>query len=167
MRKLTIPALLLLLTTCGAAQAQLDVELAFDPAEVYAGDTLHASASVANLGDVDVVADVAITITFDGVPYGPFTGELPLQAGQERGGMAEFTVPAVCWGFSLGIEVTVSAGGYSDTAAATLVVHAEPGGTAGPEAFAPLGVEMVDALLGDQPIAAETSSLGALKRSYR
>ena len=68
-RKTTILKMILLLATCGAARAQLDVDLAFDPSEVYAGDTLHASASVANLGDVDVEADVA-TLVVHAAPDG-------------------------------------------------------------------------------------------------
>jgi hypothetical protein len=123
MKKLTLLLMgLALVSFASAAHAQIDVELAFDPTEVMPGDVVHVFASIANLGDEAVVADIELTITFNEWEFGPFYGSLPLAAGEELSREFAFPVPHVPVGGDLTITITATAGEYSDTATATLTI---------------------------------------------
>lgn len=104
------------------AAAQVDVELAFDPASAAPGDMVTFYASVANLGDEAVAADLELMVSFGGFDIGPVTAQLPLAAGEELSLELPLVVPMVISGGDLVITVTATADGMSDSATATLSV---------------------------------------------
>jgi len=155
-------ALLTLTLSAGAALACLDVELAFDPAEAAVGEPVTFFASIANLGDVPVDAELELSILWNDFELGPIPGMLPLAAGEELS--AELGFIAFFPG-SLTLTLTATAGTCSDTATATLVVTGNGGATAGD--VRRLGEALLEELGAIAPVSVEDSSWGSVKGLYR
>ena len=124
MKKLTtrLLALALSLLVASAAFAQVDVELAFDPAEAYPGDTVSFFAAITNLGDEAADMDLGMTFAWEEWEFGPFPGVLPLAAGEELSTEFDFMIPPFPFGGTLTITIVATAGEYSDTAIASLTI---------------------------------------------
>ena len=168
MRKMMtlVLATLLVAVSASAALAQIDVEMAFDPAEVHAGDTVTFFIGIANLGDADVVADLEMTLVINDMEFGPFPGHLPLAAGEELSHEFSFMVIPLPFDFTMSITVTATAGDFTDTATATLTVYGEEGSEGNPEGFAELGQNIMNSLTNTTS-ENEVKSLGGLKNMYR
>jgi len=158
MRKMTmLLASLALVAFAGAATAQVDVELAFDPTEAAPGDEVAFFASIANLGDEAADADVEIMVTYGEYEFGPLSGTLPLAAGEEISKEIVFLVPFVPEGGDLVITATATIGEYSDTATAilTIVLDGEGYWDGGMDA---LPQTILDEITGDEDFTAMSFS---------
>ncbi|MFQ5599950.1 MAG: hypothetical protein ACE5G2_05285 [Candidatus Krumholzibacteriia bacterium] len=150
----------------GVAMAQIDAELAFSPAVASPGDPVALFASVANLGDEPVVADVEVTITVGVWTFGPIPGVLPLAAGEERSVELAFIVPPVPMGGELTLTLTASAGEFSDTASATLAI-VTTADASDEEGLRNLGKDLVSALTGKGEDRLADATLSEFKNLYR
>jgi hypothetical protein len=168
MRKLMTLSVLALLVALGAtaAQAQIDVELAFDPDVAAPGDMVTLFASIANLGDEAVVADLEVTVEAGDVVVGPLFGQVPLAAGEELSAELVFIVPPVPEGGTLTITVTATAGEYTDTAVATLTVVVGGGQAASARDLRYIGEGLVNQL-GESAPTDQGITLGGLKHLYQ
>ncbi len=164
MKKMVI-ASLLVLGLASVALAQIDVNMAFDPAVAAPGDQVTFFTSIANLGDEDVIADIAVTVAFADYTFGPVEGQLPLAAGQELSREFTFMVPPLPYGGTLTITVTATAGDFTDTATATLTVEVPEGGQGDPSNIDAIGEQILNELQGTLP--AQELSFSNLKALYR
>ena len=149
----------------GGAWAACDVELAFTPDTVAAGDEVTMFASIANLGDQDTMADLVISVTFMDYEVGPLEGQMPLAAGEELSNEATFVVPPLPYGGTLTITVTATCDGVSDTATATLTVEADASAT-GYDGLDEVGRDIL-AGFDSAPVPDDAASFGELKALYR
>lgn len=156
---------LLMASGASTAFAQIDVEMAFDPTEAAAGDEVSFFVSVANLGDEAVLADLELTLSFGDFTVGPILGKLPLAAGEELSQELMLVVPALPTGGDLTIELTATAGEFSDTATATLTILGEGSGSTA-QGIQGLGDAIQQSLIAGGTVGAESSSFGELKVRY-
>jgi len=163
--KTLVIASLLVLGLATVAAAQIDVNMAFDPAVAAPGDQVAFFASVANLGDEDVTAAIDVTVSFADYTFGPVSGDLPLAAGQDLSDEFAFVVPPLPYGGTLTITVTATAGDFSDSATAALTVNVPQGGSGDPSNIDAVGQQLITALQGALP--RDELSFGALKALYR
>ena len=167
MRKL-MNALVLLsvfsLVFAAPALAQVDVNVAFDPAVAAPGDMVTFYASVANLGDEAVTADAELMMSFGGFDIGPVTVPLRLAAGEELSVEIPVVVPMGIGGGDLVITVTASANGMSSSSTATLSISGETAGNPG-AALAVLIGQVANGL-ANSTVPTSVESIGALKTTW-
>jgi len=153
---------LALFAWAGSALAQIDVELAFDPTEVYPGDTVTLFASIAWMGDEPVVAELSMTALFDEYEIGPFSAPLPLAAGEELSHEFSFWVPPIPIQGDLTLILEAVAGDYSDSATAVLTILSDGDGYASGDEFADLPGLILDEITGEGELAPSLSAVKAL-----
>jgi hypothetical protein len=156
-----------------AAQAQVDVELAFTPDTAVPGQSVTLFASIANLSSDPVQASFTVAVTvehasFDPISFNspPFT--LPLAASVERSVEVPFVVPPLPMGGTLTITVTATVGESTDTTTARLTILGAAPMTSTESAVRSLGTKIGKALAGgDDATATEGASMSAIKGLYR
>ncbi len=165
MPKTALAILMITIFAFGSALAAVDVELAFSPDTVMAGDQVSMFSSVANMGDTETVASIEVSITFMDYEVGPLAGDLPLAAGEELSQEMAFIVPPLPVGGTLVITVSATADGVTDTATAMLTVVADAGAS-GFSGLDDLGDTLINQL-ASEPAADTSASFGALKAMFR
>lgn len=168
----TIRALLkttcLLALTAGAAFAQVDVDLAFNPDTASPGDPVTLFASIANLSSEPTITDFTVAMTFGELSIGPLPFRMPLPAGLERSVEIPFVVPPLPMGGTLTVTVTATANGATDTATTSLTIVSSDATVADAAALRQLGTSVGAALLGNTgTVATQNSTVSEVKNLYR
>lgn len=101
-------AVMVLFAMPGPAQAAVSVDIGFDPAQVCAGDNVQFFFSLENVGQGETIATLSVTFTYNGMPIGPFTMDVPLAAGQEIAKEIAFRVPPMTPPGTLGVTVSAT-----------------------------------------------------------
>ncbi|MFO7653484.1 MAG: hypothetical protein R6X25_06645 [Candidatus Krumholzibacteriia bacterium] len=168
MRRLLLPlcTALLLVAAATAAQAQIDVEIAFDPAVVDAGGDVTLFTSIENLGNEAVDATLEVTFAVDSYVFGPFTAVVPLAAGELLSHEFTFTAPLLPVDVMLTIDVVATAGEFTDADTATLTITGTQGGTASSDAFEGI-LQAYTVDLSGSTVGANAASLSDVKKIYR
>jgi len=91
-----------------AAAAQIDVEMAFDPAEAAPGDMVTFSASLTNASEETVVADFEFSMSFDEHAFGPVVMRLAVCGGKDVQIELPLVIPAHMCAGELALSVTVT-----------------------------------------------------------
>ena len=116
------------------ASAALELDIGFDPAEVCPGETAQFFFSLENVGDTEELVEISVMLTFEDEEFGPFTGELPLAAGELISKELAFPVPPPAPPGTLTVSVTAtdSDGEVSDEASITVLECMGPGRSPSP-----------------------------------
>lgn len=160
---------LLVALGAGAASAQVDVNLAFNPSTAAPGQQVTLFASIANLSSESVNSNFTVTMSFGDFSLPPLPFMLPLAAGFEKSTEVPFVIPPLPNGGTLTITVTAEAGGSTDTATASLTI-ASGLATGIPNASSLLGfgTNVGNALTGNGgTVATVPSTMSDVKRRYR
>ena len=161
-----------------AANAAVDIQVAFNPAQANVGSRVTLSGSITNLDTQPVTAVGTIAISVGSKNYGPFPARLRLGPAETKQGEFTFIVPNWAAGKTVTLTVNASAGGIRETAAATLTVlgsvsrakdsTAPP--TAQQEAWTRTALATpLSAVLGAEvlPVATQETTFSAVKQLYR
>ena len=172
LRTSTTAMLLTLALTAGVAAAQVDVELAFDPTLVNAGDEVTFFSSISHLGSEATDADVELSFAFGDFEFAPVQGQVPLSAGLERSREFGFVAPPLPMTYTLSITLSVTAGEATDTTTAMLTIQAAEGDNLpfaskdAPTTLRELGEQLAGSIF-DETTAVQEESFGAVKERYR
>lgn len=164
--------LLTLAVTASVAAAQVDVELAFSPPVVKAGEEVTFFSSISYLGSEATEADVELTFAFGTFEFGPIQGQVPLAAGLERSREFHFVAPPLPMAYTLSITLSVTAGGSTDSTTATLTIEAAEGAGLpfaskdAPTTLRNLGAQLAGSIF-DTTTAVQEESFGTVKELYR
>lgn len=161
-----------------AANAAVDIQVAFNPAQANVGSRVTLSGSIQNLDSQPVTAAGTIAISVGNKNYGPFPARVRLGPSETRQASFTFIVPNWAAGKTVTLTVNASAGGVRETAAATLTVlgsvsrakdsTAPP--TAQQEAWTRTALAIpLSAVLGAEgiPVATQETTFSAVKELYR
>ena len=170
--KSSAAVLLTIALAAGSAAAQVDVEMAFDPSTVNAGDAVNFFSSISHLGSEATDANVEFSFAFGEFEFGPMQGSIPLAAGLERSSEFSFVAPPLPMTYTMTITLSVTAGESTDTTTATLTILAAEGDSLPfaskdvPTSLRSLGEQLAGSVL-DQTTAVQEDSFGAVKERYR
>jgi len=116
---------ILILIAASPAAAQIDIEMAFTPAEVAPGEVATFTGSLDSSYEEAITAGFEFYMSFNDCEIGPFSLDLLVCPGQNTYIEFPMPVPASMPAGDLLVRVTVDANGMSDTATATLTVSGE------------------------------------------
>ena len=162
------------------ANAAVDVEVAFDPAQASPGTRVTLSGSIQNLDSQPVTAVGTIAVSVGDKKYGPFPARVRLGPSETRQGEVTFIVPNWAAGKTVTLSVRAVAAGSVETASATLTVLGPVTSATDKDAGAPspaqagvrvqqlLATPLIAALGGEEvPVAAQETTFSAVKQLYR
>jgi len=171
MRFLTLLSLITLLAASPAA-AQIDIDMAFDPAEAAPGDFVTFTGSLVSMYQGNVEAEFELSASFKHYEIGPITTVLPVCGGQDLQLQLPIYIPHWMCGGDLTISLKVTSQGMSDTATAVLTIIDEVEAVAAAQeetdptiALTGIGGEIIFSFsCNEVPIS--TDSFGALKTNW-
>lgn len=178
-RTLTVLGALALAATlpAAAANAAVDIDVAFSPAQASVGTRVTLSGSITNLDNEPVMAAGTIAVSVGARNYGPFPARVRLGPSETKQGEFTFIVPNWAAGKTVTLTVNAMAGGIKEAASATLTILG-PVSQAKDSAVPPTTEEAwtrtavanpLSAVLGAEiiPVATEETTFSAVKQLYR
>ena len=91
-----------------AASAALNFNIGFDPATVCPGNSVSFLFDLVNVGAQPSNVTLSVTFSYNGMQFGPFTGNFPMAAGQEFSQELPLMVPPFVPAGTLSITATAT-----------------------------------------------------------